>query len=122
MKLNKIELDAITNKLHTELKEAAASAQKELNEVADKQNLSAAKLMLRQINSFKPELKNYLDSSRANSPDLNTILRSMRPKQTKVKGIGHYAGTEIRQALIIAQIDSPDINSMVEAVKKQFMS
>ena len=122
MKLSKMELDAVANKLQNELQELASIAQKDLSERADTDNLKEAKIILRQIRSFKPALKTYLDCSRANSPTLESILYSMRPKQTKVKLNRSYDTSAIRNALIIAQIDSPDLESMITVVKKQFIS
>lgn len=122
MKLSKMELDALATKLQKELNDTADAAQQDLNKIQDLANMPKAKLVLRRIQSLDTIIKKYIDNDRATNPTLTGILRSMRTTQTLVKTSGRYNCSEIRDALIIAQIGSPDVDGMIESVKKQFMA
>jgi len=122
-KLNQIELRVLAKRINDDLNRAGEQAQKELDELNDKQNLTEARLAVRQLKKLGPAAKNFINqSSHIKLDDITEecILRRMRTKQTKV--ICRYSHNDIIDALILAQITSPDIDSLCNMVAKQFIS
>lgn len=122
-KLNRAELEVLAKRIQKELAIAADEAQKRLNEIQDKQNLKLAGQILRQLKAMKPETRKYL-GCRDTYEDLTVeqILPTLRKQQTEVKIKRHYHySDEIMDALIIGQIDSPDVDSLASAVAAQFI-
>lgn len=122
-KLNQTELRVLAKRINDDLNRAGEQAQKELDELNDKQNLAEARLAIRQLKKLGPAAKKFINKATCTKLDDITeerILRNMRTKQTKV--ICGYIHNDIMNALILAQITSPDIDSLCNAVAKQFIS
>lgn len=124
-KLNNTELRVLAEKIDKQLKLEAAQAQEETNELADKQNLAAARTALRQIKKLGPHAKSVLNNKHGiSSLDELTeqdILIRMRPKQGKIRYTGYSMTQEILDALIIGQINSPSIEALCNNVAQQFV-
>ena len=124
-KLNNTELKALAEKIDKQLRLEAAQAQKEINELADKQNLAAARTALRQIKKLGPHAKLVLNTKYGvgtlDELTEQDILIRMRPKQGKIRYTGYSMTKEILDALIIGQINSPDIESLCNNVAQQFV-
>ena len=124
-KLNNTELRVLAEKIDKQLKLKAAQAQEETNELADKQNLAAARTALRQIKKLGPLAKSVLYTKcGVNHLDELTeqdILIRMRPRQEKIRYTGYTATKEILDALIIEQITSPSVEALCNNVAQQFI-
>ncbi len=123
-KLNRTELDVLAKRIGQDIRDAAEVAQEESDVIADKKNLPVATLILGQLNKLDNVTKKYLDTRGYNSDiskvKTSNILATMRPIQTKVKSLG-YHNKEIFDSLVIGQISSPDVDSLVKLVAKQFI-
>lgn len=119
MKLNKTELYALSAQIYEDLQKAAQQKQEELDVIQDEQNTPAAKLALRAIRTMNKTLREYLKATGRdmNKIDLSDILCTMRKKQTEVYSPVYGDKTEIFNALIIAQIDTSDVATLIEKVK-----
>jgi len=124
MKLNKTELTALTTQICKELREAAKKKQNELNMIQDEQNTPAAKLALRSIRTMNKTLRAYLDAAHKDmgKVGLSEILPYLRKTQTEVSAPSQYCDSSVFNALVIAQIDSPDVVSLIEKVKAPFIT
>lgn len=123
-KLNQTELRVLAKRINDDLNRAGKQAQKELDELNDKQNLTEARLAVRQLKKLGPAAKKFINKSlRTKLDDITEerILLSMRTEQTKVI-CGYNVHNDIVNALILAQITSPDIDSLCNTVAKQFIS
>lgn len=124
-KLNQTELKVLANKINKELMLQAEIAQKEYNEVQDKQNLADARLALRQLRKLSETARRVVKGAFSYDESIDTlteekILRQMRKKQTSVRC--GYLQEEIMSALILGQITCPDMESLCNNVAQQFIS
>jgi hypothetical protein len=122
MKLNKTELVALSARIISELKEAAESKQKELDIIQDEQNKPAAVLAIKAVKTMNNALREYIARKHTDLTKLTVsdITRSMRKNQTEVN-VPYRYDNEIFNALVIAQMDSPDVVSLIEKVKASFI-
>ena len=124
-KLNQTELGVIAEQIRTKLQEEAAKAQEAVNAAADKDNLRQAQAIVRRLQNLPKDCKDFLvKSAYSLRPVLENltaevVLASLRPRQNQVKAVTYQ---NILNALILAQIESPDLNSLIRSVTKQFMT
>ena len=124
-KLNQTELAVLGKKIKERLRIMAKEAQNQTNEEADKLNAAAAKAALRQFKKLSPAAKKFMAKLSSRFRDIDTlteedILKELRPAQTKINTDYEYNG-KILDALILAQITSPDVESLCNTAANQFV-
>lgn len=124
-KLNQTELRVLADKINKELNLQAEIAQKEYNEVQDKQNIAEARLALRQLRKLNATARKVIKGAFRHDETVDTlteegVLRQMRKTQTSVRC--GYIREEIMNALILGQITCPDMESLCNNVAQQFIS
>lgn len=124
-KLNQTELTVLGKKIKERLNDLAKEAQKQSNEEYDKLNMPMAKAALRQLNKLSPAAKKFLSKCNSQLHDIDAlteedILKTLRPAQTTIDTDYQY-NSRILDALILAQITSPDVESMCNTVANQFI-
>jgi hypothetical protein len=123
MKLNKMELHVLTEQIHDSLEAKAQVLQKAMDEVSDKANSKQALALSKELQKLSPLAKkwinNYSRSNFDNLIDTKNILNFMRKSQTRINVPNRY-NNEIFNALVIGQIDSPDVDSLIAKVTAKF--
>ncbi|RLB78968.1 MAG: hypothetical protein DRH06_00320 [Deltaproteobacteria bacterium] len=124
-KLNNMELEAISEQICDKLEAAAKEEQKLLDTANDAMYEKNAKLMVAELLNLCVETKKYLTASTRNKELMNfdNIKDSLCVKQTKVSfGYGYQHRAAVKRKLIIAQIDSTDIDDMINKVTDTFIN
>jgi len=124
-KLNQTELAVLAKKIQERLHNMVVEAQNQNDKEFDKLNAAAAKAALRQFKKLSPTAKSFLAKCSLRFRDLDSlkeedILKELRPAQTKID-INYKIHSKILDALILAQITSPDVESLCNAVANQFV-
>lgn len=121
MKLNKTEIEAISSRITEELMAAANAKQKELDAIQDAANKPAAVAAIKAVKTMNKTLRDYLESKTTVAElTVGQLIKHMRKNQTEIDVPYRYGG-DVRTALIIAQIDCPDVASLIEKVKASFI-
>lgn len=124
-KLNQTELSVIACQIRDNLQEEAKKAQDALNEISDKNNLRQAQAIVRRLHNLPEDCKDFLAKQSHGSRNLfkelkvEDVLCFLRTGQTQVKRPSYQ---NIYNSLVLAQIESPDLNSLIRNVTKQFIS
>jgi len=128
-KLNKTELSIIAKRIRKNLEEKADIAQKKHNALEDKNNLSRARKLARELKQISPEGKAYIgkriyrDFNWDEKFTVESILKDMQTTQKEiiVPAYYHSAENEIMDSLILAQLDAEDIDSLIRQVTAKFV-
>jgi hypothetical protein len=125
-KLNTTEMKVLSDRIYKDLQQRVQDAQKEQNELSDKENHKDAQTVVRRLKNLNGPTRAYLDGKLGKDSienlDEDLVLQSMRVSQTKIKNLSWNTKQEIYDSLVIGQIDCPDLDSLVNKVTRQFVN
>lgn len=121
-KLNKTEIELISRDIYNELKEQAlvntSTKVKELLQNTDVKNLVTLTKKVNKLNEEISELKETINKKFNVSVYYNFDIKSLA-EQVLTK---HINLGQIERSLILGQIDSKDLDSLIENVKNKFQA
>lgn len=129
MKLNKMELRAVALQICDDLKKKHDELHKAHIEQSDKNNLAYAKAILRQLDKLPVNLKDHLrfGKDKYNSRlivevDIPFLLNELRKPFVAPFYVPNKHSDDIVNKLIVAQIDCPDLSTLIDRVTNDWMS
>jgi len=124
-RLTKTELELIAERIANKVQASRKEAQDLQDTISDRNNKQRAEDVLSSLAKLSEDTKNVLQSftykNTIKQITLEHILNSMRVPQTKYKQERVYV-RDIYQELVLAQIESEDLNSLINKVTRQFLT
>ena len=127
MKLNKIELEALTTRIKDDIRNKAEADTISLNAKDDKANMAKAEEIKKTLTDLDKDTKKFLSVfSNNNLPDmlnLKKILKTLRTSKTKINSPDRYyhGPSPIFNDLVIAQIDSDNLDDLIKKVTDKYL-
>ena len=118
-KLNKTEVNALANKIRRDLSELAEKEQKKFEEKELPKTMKIVESVKAELEGLSDIAKEYIKSTLSPNKDYlskRSIQRFFTPKQTKVKTPARYGNTEIQEQIILAQIESSNLDELISSV------
>jgi len=126
-RLTKTELELIAERIANKVQKSHKEAQELQDTISDRNNKQRAEDVLSSLAKLSEDTKNILNEfifkGSLQKITLDDILKSMRVPQTKYKRkISYRFVKDIYEELVLAQIESEDLNSLINKVTRQFLT